>query len=187
MLKAEGIGPSIRSAISRAITPKRGPIGRRSISRESALRLANSISAPTRWPMASLRPHCRPQARIAILSKNVPAFFELWFGAAKADMVLVPVNFRLAPAEVAYVVADAGAELLFVGADFYPVVDKVAQELKSVRQIIALDEPHGSWTNYADWIASQSTTDPGFKHRAGPLRHSDVYQRYDRAPEGRAA
>jgi len=102
-----------------------------------------------------------PQARIAILSKNVPAFFELWFGAAKADMVLVPVNFRLAPAEVAYVVADAGAELLFVGADFYPVVDKVAQEMKSVRQIIALDEPHGSWTNYADWIASQPMTDPG--------------------------
>ena len=53
----------------------------------------------------------RPQARIAILSKNVPAFFELWFGAAKADIVLVPVNFRLAPPEVAYVIADAGAEL----------------------------------------------------------------------------
>ena len=91
----------------------------------------------------------------------MPAFFELWFGAAKADVVLVPVNFRLAPPEVAYVVADAGAELLFVGADFYPVVDKVAHEMKSVRQIIALDEPHGSWTNYADWIASQPTNDPG--------------------------
>lgn len=44
----------------------------------------------------------RPQARIAYLSKNSPAFFELWFGAAKADVVLVPVNFRLAPPEVAY-------------------------------------------------------------------------------------
>jgi fatty-acyl-CoA synthase len=60
----------------------------------------------------------KPQARIAVLSKNSPAFFELWFGAAKADVVLVPVNFRLAPPEVAYVVEDAGAEVLFVGADF---------------------------------------------------------------------
>ena len=42
----------------------------------------------------------RPQTRIAILSKNAPAFFELWFGGAKADVVLVPVNFRLAPPEV---------------------------------------------------------------------------------------
>src|SRR5262249_38086620 len=44
------------------------------------------------------------QRRIAILSKNGPAFFELWFGAAKVDVVLVPVNFRLAAPEVAYVV-----------------------------------------------------------------------------------
>jgi acyl-CoA synthetase (AMP-forming)/AMP-acid ligase II len=49
----------------------------------------------------------RPQARIAYLAKNSPAFFDLWFGAAKADIVLVPVNFRLAPPEVAYVVDDA--------------------------------------------------------------------------------
>src|ERR1700733_8915557 len=102
----------------------------------------------------------RPQTRIAILSKNVPAFFELWFGGAKADVVLVPVNFRLAPPEGAYVVEDAAAQLLFVGAAFYPLVEKVAHELKSVHQIIALDGGHGSWTNYADWLAAQSANDP---------------------------
>jgi long-chain acyl-CoA synthetase len=102
----------------------------------------------------------RPQARVAILSKNTPAFFELWFGAAKADVVLVPVNFRLAPPEAAFVVEDAGAQLLFVGADFYPLVEKIAGELKSVRKIIALDGPHGSWTSYADWLAVQPERDP---------------------------
>jgi len=102
----------------------------------------------------------RSQARIAILSKNSPAFFDLWFGAAKADVVLVPVNFRLAPPEAAFVVADAGAELLFVGADFCPLVDKIADELKSVRKIIALDGPHRSWVDYADWLAAQSENDP---------------------------
>jgi len=100
-----------------------------------------------------------PQARIAILSKNVPAFFELWFGAAKADVVLVPVNFRLAPPEVAYVVEDAGAEILFVGADFYPVVEKAAPELKSVRRIIALDGAHNSWADYSEWRAAQPAND----------------------------
>ena len=101
-----------------------------------------------------------PQARIAILSKNAPAFFELWFGAAKADAVLVPVNFRLAPPEVAYVVEDAGAQILFVGADFYPLVEKVAGELKSVREIIALDGGHSAWPEYAGWMARQSDADP---------------------------
>ena len=103
----------------------------------------------------------RPQARIAYLSKNSPAFFELWFGAAKADVVLVPVNFRLAPPEVAYVVDDAGAELLFVGADFYPLVEKIAPDLKSVRRIVALDGPHAGWIGYAEWLAAQPANDPG--------------------------
>jgi long-chain acyl-CoA synthetase len=102
----------------------------------------------------------RRQARIGYLSKNSPAFFDLWFGAAKADVVLVPVNFRLAPAEVAYVAVDAGAEILFVSADFYPLVEKVAHELKSVCRIIALDGGHAHWTGYADWLAGQSDLDP---------------------------
>src|ERR1700689_3959314 len=45
----------------------------------------------------------KPQARIAILSKNAPAFFHLWFGGGKGDGVLAPGNFRLAPAEAAFV------------------------------------------------------------------------------------
>ena len=103
----------------------------------------------------------RPQTRIAILSKNTPAFFELWFGAAKADAVLVPVNFRLAPPEVAYVAEDAGAQLLFVGADFYPLIEKVADQLKSVRRIIALDGRHQSWIDYSDWLALYPERAPG--------------------------
>jgi acyl-CoA synthetase (AMP-forming)/AMP-acid ligase II len=103
----------------------------------------------------------QPRSRIAILSKNTPAFFDLWFGTAKADAVLVPINFRLAPQEVAYIVEDAGAQLLFVGADFYPLVEKVKHDLKTVRRIIALDGAHGSWTTYADWLAGQSERDPG--------------------------
>ncbi len=101
-----------------------------------------------------------PQARIAVLSKNNPAFFELWFGAAKADAVLVPVNFRLAPPEIAFVVNDAEAEVLFVGADFHAAVEKVAHELKTVRLIIAIDGGHPTWPAYADWVARQSDSDP---------------------------
>ena len=100
------------------------------------------------------------QGRVAILSKNNPAFFELWFGAAKADAVLVAVNFRLAPPEVAFVVNDAQAEIFLVGADFYAAVEKVAHELGSVRKIIAIDGGHPAWPAYADWLAGQSDSDP---------------------------
>jgi acyl-CoA synthetase (AMP-forming)/AMP-acid ligase II len=109
----------------------------------------------------------RPQARIAVVAKNSPAFFELWFGAAKANAVLVPVNFRLAPPEIAFVVNDAQAELLFVGADFCGAVEKVAHELKDVRTIVALDGKHHAWRDYASWSAQASAADPGWPIRAG--------------------
>ena len=50
-----------------------------------------------------------PEARVALLDKNHDSFFEVWFGAAKANAVLVPVNWRLAPPEIAYVINDAQA------------------------------------------------------------------------------
>jgi len=111
----------------------------------------------------------KPQTRVAILAKNDLSFFELWFGAAKAGAVLVPVNFRLAPPEIAYVVSDARAELLFVGRDFYSVVEKVRGDLASMRRIVALDGDHGEWPSYAAWVAAQAERDP-----AVPLAGGDV-------------
>ncbi|MEE1554375.1 MAG: AMP-binding protein, partial [Alphaproteobacteria bacterium] len=50
----------------------------------------------------------RPGERVAILAKNIDLFFEIYYGASKAGAVLVPINFRLAPPEVAHVLNDAG-------------------------------------------------------------------------------
>jgi long-chain acyl-CoA synthetase len=109
---------------------------------------------------ALMRAGIAPESRVAVLTKNAPAFFELWFGATKANIVLVPVNFRLAPPEIAYVVNDAGAELLFVGADYYDAVEKVAGVLKTVRTIIALDGGHPAWTDYTVWRDRAPAVDP---------------------------
>jgi len=38
------------------------------------------------------------QRRVAVLAKNTPTFYDLALGAAKIDAVLVPINYRLAPA-----------------------------------------------------------------------------------------
>jgi fatty-acyl-CoA synthase len=50
--------------------------------------------------------------RIAFLGENQPAFVEVLFGAARAGIVFVPVNTRLAAPEVAHILADSGARLL---------------------------------------------------------------------------
>ena len=100
------------------------------------------------------------QSRIALLDKNSDAFYELWFGAAKARKVVVPVNWRLAPAEIAYLINDAAAEVLFVGAGFLPVISQIRDELDTVKRIVALSGVHAEWESYRDWRDRQAAVDP---------------------------
>jgi fatty-acyl-CoA synthase len=52
--------------------------------------------------------------RVAIMMTNRPEFLETMFAANALGAIVVPVNFRLAPDEVAYILTDSGASLLVV-------------------------------------------------------------------------
>jgi long-chain acyl-CoA synthetase len=56
--------------------------------------------------------------RVAILARNSPAQYELLFGCGILGAILLPVNWRLAPREVADILADAEPSLLIVEGDF---------------------------------------------------------------------
>jgi len=45
--------------------------------------------------------------RVVWLARNLPSFWHTLFGASKIGAVMTPVNWRLAPAEIAAIVADA--------------------------------------------------------------------------------
>ena len=60
----------------------------------------------------------KPGERIAYLGKNSDLYFELLLGAMKANVVMAPVNWRLAGPEVAFIVDDCKAPVLFVGPEF---------------------------------------------------------------------
>ncbi|MDP6565366.1 MAG: fatty acid--CoA ligase [Alphaproteobacteria bacterium] len=102
----------------------------------------------------------KPGQRVAILAKNIDVFFEIYYGASKAGAVLVPVNFRLAPPEVAFVVNDAGAEMLFVGEEFYAMIEGLGDGLTTVRKTIALHDNHLEWSAYSAWRDQQPSEDP---------------------------
>ena len=102
----------------------------------------------------------KPGARVALLAKNTDLFFELHQGCAKADVVLVPVNFRLAAPEVAYVVNDAGAELFVVGPDFDALVAGITPQLRCVKHFMSFG-PHAQWPDFAAWRDAQDAADPG--------------------------
>jgi long-chain acyl-CoA synthetase len=105
----------------------------------------------------------KPESRIAVLDKNSDSFFEVLFGAAKANCVLVAVNWRLAPTEISYIINDATAEILFVGEEFFPAVEKIRDELKTVNKIIAFNGSHDEWEAFGQWRDRQSEDDPDLK------------------------
>ena len=52
--------------------------------------------------------------RVAIMMTNRPEFLEMMFAANAIGAIVVPVNFRLAPDEIAYILTDSRASLLVV-------------------------------------------------------------------------
>jgi fatty-acyl-CoA synthase len=102
----------------------------------------------------------KPGDRIAVLAKNSDVFYEVLFGAIKARVTLAGVNFRLAPPEVGFIVADSGARLLFVGQDFYDLAEKALAGAQSPPKLIALEGERPGYHSYTDWREAGAAIDP---------------------------
>ncbi len=81
--------------------------------------------------------------RVAVIGGNRPEQLDLFFAIAKLGAVLVPVNWRLAPDEVAWVLADADPSVLAFGEDVAGTVAALLDGLWGGR-CLALDGPGGS-------------------------------------------
>src|SRR5580692_4407011 len=102
----------------------------------------------------------RPRERIAYLGKNSDLYFELLMGATKANVVMAPVNWRLAGPEVAFIVEDCKAPVLFVGPEFIAQVRNIRPQIPSVRTIITTEGGAPEWQDFAAWRDAQSAEDP---------------------------
>ena len=78
--------------------------------------------------------------RIAWIGKNSDLYFALFYGAARLGVVMVPVGWRLAPAEWAFIVNDTKARLLFTGPGFDAIADTLSPQLMHVEKVISADE-----------------------------------------------
>ena len=101
-----------------------------------------------------------PQARIGYLGKNSDRYCEVLLGAFKARTVVVGVNWRLAVPEIAYVLNDAGCEVLFVGSDYYDIVQQIAVETPKLKTVIAIDGGREDFESYEGWRDAHPATDP---------------------------
>jgi acyl-CoA synthetase (AMP-forming)/AMP-acid ligase II len=116
--------------------------------------------ASSRVANALLAAGLSPGQRVCVLDKGHDAFFEVIFGIAKAGGVYTPVNWRLAPPEIAYVLDDSEAPVLFVGEAFAGAVASVAAELRAAKTIVRFGDGPDAWPTYDSFCASQPDRDP---------------------------
>ena len=83
----------------------------------------------------------KPGDRVAFLGKNHPLYFEAFLGANRIGAVMTPVNWRLAPPEVAYVLDNSQARVVFVGEGFAEVLGQIRSDCPHVEQVIGIDAP----------------------------------------------
>ncbi len=79
-------------------------------------------------------------SRVALLSRNSMAYFEVLYGCAKAEAMYVALNWRLAPPELAYIIDDADPTVLLYDPEFTETVDAVREEA-DITQFITLPDP----------------------------------------------
>ncbi|MFV9504106.1 MAG: o-succinylbenzoate--CoA ligase [Oscillochloridaceae bacterium umkhey_bin13] len=88
------------------------------------------LTPTTTWSFAELEARVRamaarllamdlaPGARVALLARNTPAYAVAVHAVPRTGCVLVPLNTRLAPAELAWQLADCGASLFIADAAY---------------------------------------------------------------------
>lgn len=101
----------------------------------------------------------QPGDRVALLARNCPEQFYVLIGAAKAGVVTVPVNWRLAPREVGYILEDAEARVLFVDATFLESIDAVRSGLSDLNATLVIGNGERG-DAFDDWCARHGDEDP---------------------------
>jgi long-chain acyl-CoA synthetase len=98
--------------------------------------------------------------KVAILALNCHKYIEAYYATAKLGAVAVPLNFRLSPEELTYVINHSDSEVLMVGRELLTVAREILPGLKGVEAKITLDDPAEGWTDYETLLEESSPAEP---------------------------
>ncbi len=146
------------------------------------LSYADALGESNRIANAFVRTGLARGDRVAVLAKNCADYALLYYGAFKAGVVLVPLNYRLVGPEWAYIASDAGAKAVLARGELVPAIDAVRADLPGAKHWIALDRaPPAGWQSFGDFVAGAPTTSPP----VDVSEEDDVYQMYTSGTTGR--
>ncbi|HET8929071.1 MAG TPA: AMP-binding protein [Acidimicrobiales bacterium] len=105
---------------------------------------------------------------IVVMAGNERATYEVTLAAMHGGWTVVPVNWHWVADELAYVIGDAGADALIVGADWVEVGATAAGETIDVRIAVG-DGAAAGFERYEEVLAAASPAEPPDQVKGGPM------------------
>ncbi|MCX8172129.1 MAG: AMP-binding protein, partial [Archaeoglobaceae archaeon] len=96
--------------------------------------------------------------RVGVMSWNTHRFYELYFAIPGIGAVLLQINLRLHPEEMAYVVKHSGTNLIFVDESLLPLVIPLLDTVKANFVVMSDGKPPETFFetyNYEDLLKEQ--------------------------------
>lgn len=95
--------------------------------------------------------------RVAVLNHNGYQYIELYFACAKAGTPIVPLNFRSNGQELAYIMNNSDAKLIFFGSAYLNVVEEVKAQTPGIIGLVSIDQKLAGHLFYDDLIKKDSS------------------------------
>lgn len=121
-----------------------------------------------------------PDQRVGYLAKNTAVYYEMMYGCAKARAVMNGVNTRLAAPEVQFILSDAQVQVLFVGPDWFEMIEQIKDDCPHLEHIITVEDTREGWPEYTAWRDGQAATETGLTTQD----QDDVIQLYTSGTTG---
>src|SRR5690606_37955543 len=98
--------------------------------------------------------------RVSILAHNGVAYVDLLYGLAKIGAILAPLNWRLVPAELAYIVRDCQPRVVLVGPEFAGTWAEVAAQVEVEHVLTVESAGIAGAPAYEAGVAAASPAEP---------------------------
>jgi long-chain acyl-CoA synthetase len=128
---------------------------------ERALTYGALDDRSNRLAQALLAAGVRAGTRVAHLDRTAPELVELLAAASKIGAVTVPLNWRLAPPELAAIIENSRAPLLLAGPSFLATAEELGGRVTQNLRVVAVGP------EYEAWLATHEASDPGGRGEPG--------------------
>src|SRR6476660_5955576 len=126
------------------------------VDRELRLSYAQFFDRCDRWSNALQQLGIRPGDRVAYIAPNTHAQLESFYAVPQIGAVIVPINYRLAADDFAYIINHSGARIVCVHSEYLDAVDGICAQLPHVEKFVALEGAREGWLDYEAMLSAAS-------------------------------